>query len=138
MKKFWIVLVVAGLTVSTLSPVFAFKQLKDAWSEHYAGDKANADFKKLADEAKCNVCHVDKENKKKVRNPYGEAMHEALEKDEFPVKDFKKDQAKFAERLLAIFKQVEAAESGDETHKTFADRMKANLLPGGNVDGKKE
>ncbi len=138
MKKFWIVLVVAGFTVSTLTPAFANKQLKDAWSAQYAGEDANADFKKLVDEAKCNVCHVNKEDKKKVRNPYGSALHEALEKDEFPVKDFKKDPAKYAERLQKLFQEIETAESGDEAHKTFADRVKANLLPGGNTDGKKE
>ena len=138
MKKFCFVLALTACALSTVSPAFAFKQLKDAFTAHYVGDEANADFKKLVEDAKCNVCHVDKEDKKKVRTPYGEALHEALEKAEFPVKDFKKDPAKYAEQLKEIFKTVEAQESGDEQHKTFADRMKANLLPGGNVDGKKE
>ncbi len=138
MKKLLLVVVVAGFTLSTLPPAFAIKQLKEAFGEQYAGEKADAEFKKLVEEANCNVCHVDKENKKKVRNPYGEAMHEALEKDGFPVKEFGKDPAKFADRLKDIFKKVEAEKSGDETHKTFADRMKAKLLPGGNVLGKKE
>ncbi len=138
MKRLLLVVVVAGFTLSTVSPVFAVKQLKEAFGENYAGEKAEAEFKKLVEEANCNVCHVDKENKKKVRNPYGEAMHEALEKDEFPIKEFAKDPAKFADRLKEIFKKVEALESGDEKHKTFADRMKAKLLPGGNVLGKKE
>lgn len=138
MKKICFVLILAGFSLSTASPVFAFKQLKDAFAENYAGEDANADFKKLVEEAKCNVCHVNKEDKKKVRNPYGTAMHEALEKAEFPVKEFKKDPKKFAAQLKEIFKSVGGEASGDEQHKTFADRMKANLLPGGNVDGKKE
>ncbi|MCC7334973.1 MAG: hypothetical protein IT422_07750 [Pirellulaceae bacterium] len=138
MKKICFVLILAGFALSTVSPVFAFKQLKDAFAESYAADDANADFKKLVEEAKCNVCHVNKENKKKVRNPYGTALHEALEKAEFPVKEFKKEPEKFADEIKKIFKSVEPEESGDEKHKTFADRMKANLLPGGNVDGKKE
>ncbi|MCA9156968.1 MAG: hypothetical protein KDA72_01500 [Planctomycetales bacterium] len=138
MKKICFVLILAGFALSTVSPAFAFKQLKDAFAENYAGEDANADFKKLVEEAKCNVCHVDKENKKKVRNPYGTAIHEALEKAEFPVKEFKKEPEKFAEEIKKIFKSVEPEASGDEKHKTFADRMKANLLPGGNVDGKKE
>lgn len=138
MKKICFVLILAGFALSTVSPVFAFKQLKDAFAENYAGEDANAEFKKLVEEAKCNVCHVNKENKKKVRNPYGTAIHEALEKAEFPVKEFKKEPEKFADEIKKIFKSVEPGESGDEKHKTFADRMKANLLPGGNVDGKKE
>ena len=60
------------------------------------------------------------------------------EKDEFPVKDFEKYPEKYTERLLAIFKKVEAEKSGDEQYKTFADRMKADLLPGGNVQGKQD
>ena len=138
MQKFLIVFAVAGFALSTASPAFAIKQLKDAFVANYAGEKANEEFKKLVTEASCNVCHVDKENKKKVRNPYGEALHEVLEKDEFPVKDFGKDPEKYAERLKELMKKVEAAESGYEEHKTFADRMKANLLPGGNTKGKKE
>lgn len=63
---------------STVSPAFAVKQLKDAFGENYAGEKADAEFKTLVKEANCNVCHVDKEDKKKVRNPYGEALHEKL------------------------------------------------------------
>lgn len=138
MKKFLLMMVVAGFALSAASPAFAVKQLKDAFVAQYAGEKADAEFKKLVEEANCNVCHVDKENKKKVRNPYGETLHEALEKVEFPVKEFAKDPEKYAEQLKEIFKKIETAESGDEKHKTFADRMKAKLLPGGNVDGKKE
>lgn len=138
MKKFCFALIVASFALSTASPAFAFKQLKEAFEAQYAGEGANAEFKALVDEAKCNVCHVNKENKKKVRNPYGTALHEALEKAEFPLKEFKKEPEKFAEQVKKIFESVEGLESGDEQHKAFADRMKANLLPGGNVDGKKE
>ena len=138
MKKICFVLILAGFALSTVSPVFAFKQIKDAFAENYVGEDANSDFKKLVEEAKCTVCHVNKEDKKKVRNPYGTALHEALEKAEFPLKEFKKDPEKFAAQIKEIFKSVEPEASGDEQHKTFADRMKANLLPGGNVEGKKE
>lgn len=138
MKKFCFALIVAGLALSTVSPAFAFKQLKEAFETQYAGEDANADFKALVTEAKCNVCHVDKENRKKVRNPYGTAMHEALEKAEFPVKEFKKEPEKFAEQIKKIFTSVEGEKSGDAEGRSFAKRMGKNLLPGGNVDGKKE
>ncbi len=138
MKKICSVLILAGFALSTVSPVFANKQIKEAFAENYVGESANADFKKLVEEAKCYTCHVKGEDKKKVHNPYGTAVHEAMEKAEFPVKEFKKDPKKFADQIKEIFKSVEPKESGDEQHKTFADRMKANLLPGGNVEGKKE
>lgn len=138
MKKFCVALIVAGFALSTVSPAFAFKQLKEAFEKQYVGENANAEFKALADEAKCNICHVDKENKKKVRNPYGTVLHEALEKAEFPVKEFKKEPEKYATQIEAIFKSVEGEKSGDAEDRTFAKRMEDKLLPGGNVDGKKE
>lgn len=138
MKKICFALIVAGFTLSSVSPAFAIKQLKEAFEAQYVGEGANAEFKALVDEAKCNICHVNRENKKKVRNPYGAAMAEALEKAAFPIKEFKKEPEKFAEQVKKIFESVESHESGDEQHKTFVDRMKDNLLPGGNVDGKKE
>lgn len=138
MKKFLFLLAVAGMSVSFASPALALKQFNDQFKKVYAGEKASEEFKELVAEAKCNVCHVNKENKKKVRNPYGEALHEAVEKDEFPVAEFKKDPEKYAERLNAIFKKVAEGKSGYEEHKTFADRIKANLLPGGNIEGKKD
>lgn len=137
MTKYAIALAVACFATTCATPAFAIKQLNDQFKKVYAGDEANEDFKKLVSAAKCNVCHVTKE-KKKVRNAYGKALHEALEKAKFPLKEFKKDQDKYADQLKDIFKKVAEAKSGDEEHKTFADRMKANLLPGGNKDGKME
>lgn len=136
MKKFLFTVALVGIASAFATPAFAIKQFNDQFKEMYAGDEAKEEFKKLVTEAKCNVCHVEKENKKKVRNSYGKALHEALEKDEFPIADFKKDTEKYAERLKDIFKKIAEEKSGDEKHKTFADRMKADLLPGGDVDGK--
>ena len=136
MKKVLLFVAVAGCAISTVSPAFAIKQLNDQFKAIYAGDDADPAFKELVTEAKCNVCHVEKENKKKVRNPFGEALHEALEKDEFPLAEFKKDQEKFADRLKDILKKIEEKESGDPDHKTFGKRMEAKLLPGGDKDGK--
>lgn len=136
MKKFICVglaLIVAG---SVATPVFAIKPLNDIFKEQYAGEKAAPALKTAIEEAKCNVCHVEKENKKKVRNPYGNAVHEALEKDKFPLDDFKKDPAKFADRVKDIFKKLEEGKSGDKEKRTFGERMKANLSPGGDKDGK--
>ncbi|MBX3422903.1 MAG: hypothetical protein KF752_15220 [Pirellulaceae bacterium] len=115
---------------------WAIKPLQDQFKAIYAGDEATEEFKSLVADAKCNVCHVEKEDKKKVRNPFGKSLHDLLEKDEFPIAEFKKDPAKYAERLKEIFKKVEGEASTDEKHKTFGDRIKANLLPGGDKYGK--
>jgi hypothetical protein len=127
---------VCGLVLTLSSPVWAIKQLQDQFKKNYAGEKADGEFVKLVEEAKCNVCHVDKEDKKKVRNKFGAALHDALEKEKFPLADFKKDQEKYAQQLKDIFKKLEGEKSGDDKHKTFGDRMKAKLLPGGDKEGK--
>ena len=135
MKKFLTLVLIAGFAFGMSTPAMAIKQLNDKFKEFYAGDEADEKFKELVAEAKCNVCHVDKE-KKTVRNPFGENLHEVLEEDKFPLADFKKDPDKFADRLKDLFKKVEKLESGDPEHKTFGSRIEAKLLPGGDVKGK--
>ncbi len=137
MKKSLILVVMMSFLVTGAMPAFAVKQLNDQFKAKYVDDKASAAFKTAIDEAKCNVCHIQGENKKK-RNPYGEAVHEALEKDKFPIAELKKakDLSKFADRLNDIFKKVEEEKSGDKEKRTFAERMKADLSPGGDKDGK--
>lgn len=127
---------VAVCSVGLASNAYAIKPFQEHFAKIYAGEGSTDEFKALVDEAKCNVCHVAKEDKKKVRNVYGKTLQELLKKDEFPIAEFKKDQEKYAERLKELFKKSEGEKSGDETHKTFGDRMKANLLPGGDKDGK--
>ena len=137
MKKTFAMLVMFGLVSSLSMPAFAIKQLNDKFKELYAAPDskdASEDFKKLVAEAKCNVCHIQGENKKK-RNPYGEAMHEALEEAKFPVKEFGKKPEAYADQVKEIFKKVIDQKAG-KTDKTFAERMKAGELPGGDKDGK--
>jgi phage terminase large subunit-like protein len=136
MKKFIMVALALVISTSAASPAFAIKQLSDQFKKLYLTDKATPEFKAAIEEAKCNVCHVDKENKKKVRNYYGNAVHEALEKDKFPLAELKKTPEKFADRLNDIFKKLEEEKSGDAEKRTFSARMKANLSPGGDKDGK--
>ena len=61
-------------------------------------ESKNEEFKKLVGEAKCNVCHIDKENKKK-RNPFGEALEKGgMDKEKFkPL--LKSDEAKAKQEL---------------------------------------
>ncbi len=136
MKKFLMVALVLAISTSAASPAFAIKQLSDQFKKLYLTDKATPEFKAAIEEAKCNICHVEKENKKKVRNYYGEAVHEALEKDKFPLAELKKSPEKLADRLNDIFKKLEEEKSGDAEKRTYSARMKANLSPGGDKDGK--
>jgi hypothetical protein len=136
MRKFVCLSIICGLAIGMCQPVWANAKIQEQFKAVYVGDKATKEFKELVAEAKCHVCHVKDEDKKKVRNPYGTALHDALEKDKFPMADFKKDPAKYADRLKEILKKVEGEKSKDEKHKTFGDRIKANLLPGGDKDGK--
>jgi len=136
MKKFLTVALILAISTSAASPAFAIKQLADQFKKLYLTDKATPEFKAAIEEAKCNVCHVEKENKKKVRNYYGNAVHEALEKDKFPLAELKKSPEKLADRLNDIFKKLEEEKSDDAEKRTFSARMKANLSPGGDKDGK--
>ncbi len=137
MRRLLPALILMVVASTAAQPAFAIKQLNDQFKKLYAGEDANEEFKAKVAEAKCNVCHINRESKKK-RNPYGAAMHEALEKAEFPIKEFKKDPEKYADEVKKILEKVAGEKTGDEKYETFAARMKANLLPGGNKDGKQD
>ncbi len=121
---------VLGMTVS---PAYAIKQFGDQFKETYTGKSENKEFIKLVEEAKCNVCHIDGENKKK-RNQYGEAVATLLKKADFPPDRFKKEPEKCKEEIEKAFKK--AGEMKDKEGKTFADKIKGGKLPGGDVKGK--
>lgn len=142
MKKFLAMLVMAGLVSGLSIPAFAIKPIADQFKEVYASpdskDSSDA-FKAAVKDAGCNICHVKDGDKKKEsgRNPYGKALHEALKEAKFPVKDFGKDakNAQLIGQLRDAFKKVAEKKAGG-TDKTFAARMKAGELPGGDKDGK--
>ena len=123
-------LAVAGWNIT---PAMAIKQFNDQFTSTYAKDPKNEEFNKLVAEAKCNACHIKDENKKK-RNEYGEAMAEFLRKKDFPNDRFKKEPEKCKEEIEAAFKKVEEKKAKDG--QTFGEKIKAGKLPGGNVDGK--
>lgn len=134
MKKFLVCALVVGFSYGTaVSPAFAIKQFGEAWGEFYVKDSKNEEFKKLAVEAKCNVCHIDGENKKK-HNPYGVEVHKLLHKKDFPADRFKTDAAKCKAEIEAALKKVEEVKAKDG--KTFGEIIKAGQLPGGDVKGK--
>jgi hypothetical protein len=125
-----------GLIATVVSPnAFAIKEFSETWTKVYVDSSDKEDFKKLAGEAKCNVCHIDGENKKK-HNPYGEALEDAgLLKKTFPPKRFKDEPDKVRKEVEEILKKVES-EKANGQDKTFGERIKAGMLPGGDVKGK--
>lgn len=126
--------VMLGLVLSwTAAPAFAIKQFGDQFKDTYTKDNANKDFIKLVDDAKCNVCHIDGENKKK-RNEYGEAVATLLKKADFPADRFKKEPDKCKEEIEKAFKKVEDMKAKDG--KSFGEKIKDGKLPGGDVKGK--
>lgn len=139
MRRNLVVLAVALFAASFVSPAFAIKDLNDEFKKIYAGDEADKAFVELVAEAKCNVCHIDKESKKN-RNPYGKALHEMFEKTDFNFAEYKKskEKEKYSAQLKEIFTKLADEKTGDEKYKTFGDRIKAKLLPGGNKDGKQD
>ncbi len=134
MKKFIPVFVLAAICVASASkPAFAVKAFGEAWTKYYVESSKSDEFKALAGEAKCNVCHIQGENKKK-HNTYGEALEKLLDKKDYSPERLKNEADKVKEELEAAFKKVETEKAKDG--KTFKERMDANLLPGGDKDGK--
>lgn len=133
MKRFIPIVVIAAVCMGSVTQTaLAIKPFGDAWNEHYLKDSKDEELKKLAGEAKCNVCHTGKE--KKNRNPYGQALNKLINKKEFE-KLSKEDKAKANEYVLEAFKKVEG-EKAKDSDKTFKERMDAHMLPGGDKDGK--
>lgn len=133
MKRLVAFLLVAVVCIGGAAPAFAIKGFNDQFKLTYAEGDGKADFKKLVEEAKCNVCHVQGENKK-IRNQYGEAFKDLLKKDNFPAKRFKDEPEKCKEEIEAAFKKVEEMKAKDG--KTFGEKIKVGTLPGGDKDGK--
>ncbi len=116
------------------SPAMAITHFKKIWGEHYTpkkgepgGDAVSEDFRKLTSKAACNVCHVKGEDKKKVRNEYGEALSKLLKAEDFSKERIKDEPEKVQEEIIAAFKAVEELKSKDD--KTFGEKIKEGELP---------
>jgi hypothetical protein len=119
---------VALMATCSMKPAFAIKQFGEQFGRVYVEDSKNDDFKKLVAEAKCTVCHVG--DKKKDRNSYGEALHEAgLDKKKFQPM-FTSDPDKAKKEVEEILKKVEDTKADGE-EKSFGEKIKDGLLPGG-------
>jgi hypothetical protein len=97
------------------------------WKEQYAGKDADEGFQKAVKTQGCYICHVNGEDKKKVRNEYGKAIHEYLKAEDFP-KDYVKEHPEEAKaKILKGFKEAGKHKSKDG--KTFAAKIENNEIP---------
>ncbi|TWU50878.1 hypothetical protein Poly51_41710 [Rubripirellula tenax] len=116
-----------GCMMLLASPAMAISEFGKQWKNEYLGDEADEDFKKNGRKAGCYVCHVKGEDKKKVRNEYGKALHEFLKAEDFP-KEYIKDNPEEAKaKILEGFKKAGEKKSSDG--KSFAEKIEANELP---------
>ena len=122
MKKFGLTLVglfVVGLLVQSAQARPDYKKVADATSK-------DTKIAPVVEELKCNLCHVDKEEKK-VRNDYGQALVKCgLSEEKF--KELKADKEKLAEYVKEVMKKAEAEKSASGA--TFGELIKAGKAPG--------
>lgn len=111
--------------------VSATSTFNKQWKEVYLGDDVDADFKKSARKAGCYVCHVKGEDKKKVRNEYGEAVHKYLDAHDFEKEYVRENKEKAAEQITEGLKK--AAEEKSSDGRTFGEKLEANELPATNA-----
>jgi hypothetical protein len=133
MRRWFLPLLSAVFFLQFHAPAWAIKGFSDQFVDTYAENSSDAEFKELVEKAKCNICHVQGENKK-VRNPYGDAAAKLLDKKDFPAKRFKEEPEKCKEEIEAAFRKLEEMKAPDG--ETFGEKIKAGLLPGGDTDGK--
>jgi hypothetical protein len=116
------------------SPAMAISHFKKVWGEHYTptGDDPGAgdvdpEYLKATRKAGCYVCHVKGEDKEKVRNEYGEALHKYLKSEDYDKDRIKAEPEKVQAEIIAAFKKVEEMKSKDG--KAFGEKIKAKELP---------
>ena len=90
-------------------------------------EMAEEAIKKLGRKTSCNVCHVKGEDKKKVRNEYGNAISKYLKSKDFPKDWVKENPEEAKKKIVAGFKKANEHKSKDG--KTFGEKIKANQLP---------
>lgn len=120
--------VVFGCLMLLASPAMAISEFGKQWkAEFLGGDDVDEDFKTAGRKAGCYVCHVKGEDKKKVRNEYGTAVHKYLKAEDFPKEYVKANPEEAKKKILEGFKKAGEHESKDG--KKFGEKIKNNELP---------
>jgi hypothetical protein len=118
---------VIGCLLLFASPALAISEFSKQWKNEFLGEGADEDYVKTARKAGCNICHVKGEDKKKVRNEYGEALHKYLDSEDFPKDWVKENPEEAKKKILEGFKK--AADHKSKDGKKFGDKIKSNELP---------
>lgn len=113
------------------TPASATSAFNKQWKEVYLGDDVDAEFMKTARKAGCYVCHVKGEDKKKVRNEYGMAVHEYLDAEKFTKDYIKENEEKAAMEMTEGLKQ--AGEKMSSDGEAFGAKIEAGKLPATNA-----
>ncbi|MEK6194968.1 MAG: hypothetical protein N2F24_12180 [Deltaproteobacteria bacterium] len=149
MKKYGIGLLCVVISLGTLWPnseqnVMAIGFFKNGFFEMYVPDSPSSDAEKNLEKAakaktgKCWICHVNMKAEgeeklgKKVRNNYGKAVSEFLDKENFSSKRRKAEPEVAAKEVQAALKKVESMKSdpSDPNSPTFKELIEAGKLPG--------
>jgi hypothetical protein len=130
MKNAFILSALGAIAVVSLlaSGAFGIEAFKKEFDNKYVKKDPASDTEKAfaiaANKAKCAVCHVGKT--KKVRNEYGKALDELLDR---------KTDAKNTAKIQDALEKVAGMKSNskDASSPTFGELIEQGKLPGGEV-----
>jgi hypothetical protein len=118
---------VVSISANRALAILAFRK---EFEEYYKVNEPQTDAQKALAErakiAKCNICHVDGEEKK-VRNAYGAELDKLLDKENFGATRRKDEPEKVQAEIREALDKV-AAEKGP-TDETYGERIEAGQLP---------
>lgn len=120
--------VIFGCFFLLVSPAMATSEFSKQWKNKFlSGDDVSEDFVKAGRKAGCYICHVKGEDKKKVRNEYGQALQKFLKSKDFPKEWVKANPEEAKKKILEGFKKANELKSKDE--KAFGEKIKNGELP---------
>jgi len=118
---------VMGILTCMVTPSFAISEFGKQFKAQVMESDASEDFKKTVKKANCYICHVKGEDKKKVRNEYGTAVHKFLDGEDFTKEYIKENPEEAKAKILEGFKKANELKSKDG--KTFGEKIKSEELP---------
>jgi hypothetical protein len=106
-----------------------FKEFQAKYVKADSADENEKQFATLIVETtKCNVCHVQGEQKK-VRNAYGTELSKHLKKADFSTERLKAEPEKCTAEIMAAFDAVAAIKSAGEESPTYGELLGQFKLP---------
>jgi hypothetical protein len=102
-------------------------KFKKQWQDKFiSAEDIDADFKSKVRKHGCFICHVDGEDKKKVRNEYGKAVNKFLTKKDYD-EWVKADAEEAKKKIYEAFEKAGKMKSKDGS--TFEEKIKNNKVP---------